>query len=305
MLLAGRRTRRGGAAGRTGGGEAGAWGCRWPCGTGSGWRRCWPPCPGRHWPALHSPRDGQLDPAAALAALAADGRAAGDDDPGGGRRRPWRPGAAAGGWPWPAAATWRPPGWCWRPGAGRRTPAGGPAGIGGHDHRGWSRCWARPWSWSWRPPCRTPGRAAVVWRGLNLVPRPDLEGGRRLWLGATLEPGRTADAGQAQPNSASWAARPRTGWPRPGWCATGRACGPARSAGRRPCWSSRPLALLLAGGHYRNGVLLAPASADWVAGVHRGPQPAATDPPRLRHVLNQALSIRSYLPDLPDPFSWR
>ncbi|MFN9645169.1 MAG: NAD(P)/FAD-dependent oxidoreductase, partial [Cyanobacteriota bacterium] len=44
-----------------------------------------------------------------------------------------------------------------------------------------------PLRWSW------PG--AVVWRGVNLVPRPVVEGGgQRLWLGATLEPGEEANA---------------------------------------------------------------------------------------------------------------
>jgi hypothetical protein len=36
--------------------------------------------------------------------------------------------------------------------------------------------------------------AAVVWQGINLVPRP----GGRLWLGATLEPGLNADAAALQ-----------------------------------------------------------------------------------------------------------
>ncbi len=49
--------------------------------------------------------------------------------------------------------------------------------------------------WS-QPDGGGPGRGwpgVVAWRGINLVPRPDLPGRRRLWLGATLEPGQRAD----------------------------------------------------------------------------------------------------------------
>jgi len=103
----------------------------------------------------------------------------------------------------------------------------------------------------------------VNWQGINLIPRPDLPGGRRLWLGATLEPGACSDPdrlaalaclhGQAPP----WLRRAQIlrQWqglrPRP--------------LGRPAPLLEQPLpGLLLAGGHYRNGVLLAPATAAWV-----------------------------------------
>ena len=117
--------------------------------------------------------------------------------------------------------------------------------------------------WRW-PDWQWPG--AVVWRGINLVPRPDLPGGKRLWIGATLEPGTN---------------------PCPDALADLRGCGNAdlewlhratvvrQWQGHRPRPSQRPAPLLeqlepgliMASGHYRNGVLLAPASAEWVAQV--------------------------------------
>jgi glycine/D-amino acid oxidase-like deaminating enzyme len=117
--------------------------------------------------------------------------------------------------------------------------------------------WQGP-DWEW------PG--AVVWRGVNLVPRPDLQGGKRLWLGATLEPGTKAcpetlaalrDWGNSDLDWLDGATALRQ------W------------QGHRPRPSQRPAPLLeqlepgliLASGHYRNGVLLAPATAEWVAQV--------------------------------------
>lgn len=114
---------------------------------------------------------------------------------------------------------------------------------------------------------------AVVWRGVNLVPRPDLAGGRRLWLGATVEPGHNPDP-QAlsrlrdlEGEAPEWLrrARLRRHWhglrPRP--------------AGRpAPLLEELAPGLLLAGGHHRNGVLLTPASAEWVCSrIEGGPDP--------------------------------
>ena len=117
--------------------------------------------------------------------------------------------------------------------------------------------WQGP-DWEW------PG--AVVWRGVNLVPRPDLQGGKRLWLGATLEPGS-----DASPE----ALEDLRHWGNSGLSWLHDATVVAQWQGHRPRPSQRPAPLLdqlepgliLASGHYRNGVLLAPASAEWVAQV--------------------------------------
>lgn len=104
---------------------------------------------------------------------------------------------------------------------------------------------------------------AVVWRGVNLVPRPDLPGGRRLWLGATVEPGRHADPqALAQLRELEGAA--------PDWLRRARLLRHWHGLRPRPAGRPAPLleelaqGLLLAAGHHRNGVLLTPASAEWV-----------------------------------------
>jgi glycine/D-amino acid oxidase-like deaminating enzyme len=110
-----------------------------------------------------------------------------------------------------------------------------------------------PWTW--------PG--VVVWRGMNLVPRPDLEGGRRLWLGATLEPGDHAGA-------APLAGLRLLGGEAPPWLREARVVRQWQGLRARPLGQPAPVlaepetGLLLAGGHYRNGVLLAPATAEWL-----------------------------------------
>jgi glycine/D-amino acid oxidase-like deaminating enzyme len=117
--------------------------------------------------------------------------------------------------------------------------------------------------WNW------PG--AVVWRGSNLVPRPDLEPtGRRLWLGATLEPGAIASA------EALHTLR-ELGGEAPHWLQQavvvrhwqGLRC---RPQGRpAPVLEEPEPGLLVASGHYRNGLLLAPATAAWLcAQISRG-----------------------------------
>ena len=105
---------------------------------------------------------------------------------------------------------------------------------------------------------------SVLWQGINLVPRP----GGRLWLGATLEP--ELAAGALGDPAALEALRQLNGHA-PDWL---RAATPLRQwqgLRARPVGRPAPLleqlepGLLLLSGHYRNGVLLAPASAEWAA----------------------------------------
>ncbi len=109
---------------------------------------------------------------------------------------------------------------------------------------------------------------AVVWRGINLIQRPpatdsDAAAPWRLWLGATLEPGQEASAG------ALASLRDLAG-EAPDWLRRARLCRQWQGLRARPRGQPAPLlqdpgnGLLLAAGHYRNGVLLAPASAEWV-----------------------------------------
>ena len=108
--------------------------------------------------------------------------------------------------------------------------------------------------WNW------PG--AVVQGGINLVPRPDLPGGRRFWLGATLEPGLRADPAQLETLR-------ELGGAAPAWLEAAHERRRWQGLRCRPLGQPAPLleqvapGLLLLSGHYRNGVLLAPASADW------------------------------------------
>lgn len=225
-----------------------------------------PPPPGPALGALHSPRDGQLDPTQAMEAFHSDATASGltsriDTVAAVERAR------GSGGWQavlasglrleaeWlvlcagtgsaallePAAAVdGQPP--LLEPVLGQALELELPTALA-----------AGGWNW--------PG--ALVWQGVNLVPRPDLPGGRRFWLGATLEPGRQGDpraleelrtlGGQAP----AWL---RESGERRRWQGLR-----ARPAGRPAPWLE-PVApgLLVATGHYRNGVLLAPATAAWV-----------------------------------------
>lgn len=110
-------------------------------------------------------------------------------------------------------------------------------------------------AWNW------PG--SVVWRGINLVPRPDRAGGRRLWLGATLEPGQ-----RASPDAL--AELRDLGGEAPGWLRHGAVVKQWQGLRCKPRGRPAPVleeyepGLLVVSGHYRNGVLLAPASADWL-----------------------------------------
>ena len=102
--------------------------------------------------------------------------------------------------------------------------------------------------------------AAVVWQGINLVPRP----GGRLWLGATLEPGRHADP-QALASLTSLNGHA------PAWLQAATVVRHWQGLRMQPLGRGAPWleqlasGLLLAGCHYRNGLLLAPATATWIA----------------------------------------
>ncbi|MFZ0408693.1 MAG: FAD-dependent oxidoreductase [Cyanobium sp.] len=109
--------------------------------------------------------------------------------------------------------------------------------------------------WTW------PG--VIHWQGINLIPRPDQAGGDRLWLGATLEPGLRGDDDSVQTlRSLNGAA--------PAWLEQARERRRWQGLRTRPLGRPAPVlepiaaGVLLASGHYRNGVLLAPATATWV-----------------------------------------
>jgi glycine/D-amino acid oxidase-like deaminating enzyme len=111
-------------------------------------------------------------------------------------------------------------------------------------------------AWTW------PG--VVVWRGMNLVPRPDLAAsGRRLWLGATLEPGTTTSAQALMELRA-------LGGEAPPWLRDAAVVRSWQGLRVRPVGQPAPVlqepepGLLVASGHYRNGVLLAPATSEWL-----------------------------------------
>lgn len=216
---------------------------------------------------LHSGRDGQLDPGSALAALATDGRQRGLTvraeaavalGPEGGG---WQVDLAGGGaeraaWVVLAAGT--------ASGALLKGAAGVDADLGALEP-------VLGQALELEAPLPGPWPGAVVWRGVNLVPRPDLEGGRRLWLGATLEPGRRADPDQLRELRDLGGAAPE-------WLRQARVVRQWQGLRPRPLGRPAPLleqpapGLLLASGHYRNGILLAPATAAWVAGqIEAGP----------------------------------
>jgi D-amino-acid oxidase len=105
---------------------------------------------------------------------------------------------------------------------------------------------------------RWPG--SVSWDGINLVPRP----GGRLWLGATVEPGLSEGSAEAL------AELRHLGGHGPDWLREAEPLRHWQGLRARPDDRPAPLleqlepGLLLASGHYRNGVLLAPATAAWV-----------------------------------------
>ena len=207
---------------------------------------------------LFSPEDGQLDPIAAMAALLADGQQRGLDTretavlalerrPGQGWRLQLQDGGGVdAAWVVLSAGLASPallePLGHQRP----QTPVLGQAlelqlPPGSAD------------AWGW------PG--SLSWGGINLVPRP----GHRLWLGATLEPERQQGAAEALEQLR------RLGGAAPPWLEQAQVIRHWQGLRARPVGRPAPLleqlepGLLLASGHYRNGVLLAPASAAWVA----------------------------------------
>ncbi len=208
--------------------------------------------------ALYSPRDGQLDPAVALRQLRIDGQRQGLELLAASARRLERKGGdwcvhlesgerrcaagivlAAGlnlAALWPEAAAASP--------APRLAAVLGQAlelqlAAGDPDPQGW------------------PG--SLTWCGINLVPRP----GRRLWLGATLEPGQRADP------EALERLRSLNGQA-PAWLQRAAVVRHWQGLRGRPEGQPAPLlqqpaeGLVVAGGTYRNGVLLAPALAELV-----------------------------------------
>ena len=223
--------------------------------------------------ALHSAADGQLDPPALLAALLTSARRRGLRTLAEAAVSLERCGGGSGGG-----------GWRLQTGTGSRldTPwlvlsaglgtaallasAGHPLALEPVLGQALELELAEPPPWSQAaagmPEPAWPG--VVVWRGLNLVPRPDLPGGRRCWLGATLEPGDRADA-------TALARLRRWGGDGPAWLERARVVRRWQGHRCKPSHQPAPVlehpepGLLVASGHYRNGVLLAPATAAWVA----------------------------------------
>lgn len=216
-----------------------------------------PALPGRPLGALLSPEDGQLDPGPVMAAMQAEASRAGvvcvaDRALRIERQQPWRLTLASGGQleaPWLVLAL----------GMGTAPLL---EGIGLPVHLDPVLGQALELELASDPRWQWPG--AVVWQGVNLVPRPDLQpGGRRLWLGATLEPGA-----QASPKVLNNLRH--LGGDAPEWLE--RASVVRQWQGLRCHPQGRPApvleepepGLLVASGHYRNGVLLAPATAAWL-----------------------------------------
>jgi D-amino-acid oxidase len=110
---------------------------------------------------------------------------------------------------------------------------------------------------------------SISWDGINLVPRP----GGRLWLGATVEPGQTSG------DPLALAALRDLGGQAPPWLEQAEVLRHWQGLRARPDNRPAPLietlepGLLLTSGHYRNGVLLAPASAAWVLEQLQSPGP--------------------------------
>lgn len=214
--------------------------------------------------ALHSPHDGQLDPGSLLQALWSDCRRLGLQAHRDAAARIERHGS---GWlvhgrggdrataPWLVISAGVASGALLAP-LGHRIPMEPVLGQALELEL------AQPPGWNW------PG--ATVWKGVNLVPRPDLQGGRRCWLGATLEPGQRACA-QALAELRRWgnAADTGTSGTALAWLDDARVVRQWQGLRCRPVGRPAPVleqpepGLLVVGGHYRNGVLLAPASAEW------------------------------------------
>jgi len=243
----------------------------------------WPPVPAGAHGGLLSPGDGQLDPLPAMEALLADARAAGLEVIRGWvemlerSSRGWRVRLASG-------AGLEADRVVIAAGLGSEalipldrsraatamTPVLGQAlelELAPRDQPG-SEDQGRSLAVNW------PG--AVAWRGINLIHRQDPPmapasaaapaspvGMARLWLGASLEPGEQAGADALQ------RLRQLEG-DAPDWLLRAREIRRWQGLRARPAGQAAPLlqdlgsGLLLASGHYRNGVLLAPATAEWV-----------------------------------------
>jgi len=107
-------------------------------------------------------------------------------------------------------------------------------------------------------PCR-PWPAVLVCQGINLV----RHGRNRLWLGATLEPGVEADPAALDTMLDLQGHAPP-------WLKEATVLQRWQGLRARPVERPAPLlevlepGLIVASGHYRNGVLLTPATAEWV-----------------------------------------
>ena len=101
--------------------------------------------------------------------------------------------------------------------------------------------------------------AVLVSHGINMIPH----GTNKLWIGATLEPGD-------QPSQCCLKAMQNLEGDAPNWLLKAKVISQWHGLRGRPIERPAPLleqlepGLILATGHYRNGVLLAPASAEWV-----------------------------------------
>ena len=107
---------------------------------------------------------------------------------------------------------------------------------------------------------QTTWNGCLIWKGINLVPRPN----GQLWLGATLEPGTKASALElADLQSLQGTA--------PAWLQQAQVLRQWQGLRARPSGQPAPVLeqpqprLLVVSGHYRNGILLGPACADWAA----------------------------------------
>ena len=212
------------------------------------------PCLG----GLLSPEDGQLDPIPAMRALLADGERLGLT----------LEASSVDGLERGDAGRWRVR--CGSANAGTFDWAVLSAGLGssalleplGHDrpqHPVLGQALELQLAEEDQGPSNWPG--SLSWSGINLVPRPE----GRLWLGATVE----IDQRQGQPQELQ-ALRELSGQAPP-WLKRATVLRQWQGLRARPLGRPAPLleqlepGLLLASGHYRNGVLLAPASATWVA----------------------------------------
>jgi glycine/D-amino acid oxidase-like deaminating enzyme len=107
---------------------------------------------------------------------------------------------------------------------------------------------------------------SINWDGINLVPRPD----NHLWLGATLEPGLNQN--QAGSIDALKDMQQLNG-AAPEWLNQAKVIRHWQGVRAQPLGQPAPVleqllpGLCLMAGHYRNGILLGPASAMWAATI--------------------------------------